>query len=540
MFTLIQPSFQKTPSSQTSPRRLSNNEMNVSNTRLSRERSPSRTPQREKSTPAKGRKKRAATTSEGNRRESVPRVDNALEDIPQSIQVGNTDPQVSKVALNGFYTLCARIPKKGKVTKHTKTARRKQLEQHNRIHVYMHNTSAAIIFYKDGRWRLNDISATDGWLYSNDSLVGPWEETADAQDFSGIYGTPYPVISIAHDLAKTHSDKLSVLHNAYTKTASNLGTEEVDVTSILHMVRQEQLQHIFWAMLEGGGAPVNWGVLLQERLCVVEEEGANSEEGVEGMEWGALRAACLECLAAATMQVPSPLHEAESSMNTIATEAAGSNAVPETIEDATQASPSPTQEDAPDPKEVEIERIKAEMALMKKADELEKECRTTLETLLKDKEAALLKMETEFLKSKERIRQRLDDRKRREEEALRKREAEEQVRKREKEKKQMEKDLKDAQRAKEQAERDAAQLRARDKQRQEEEARERHSPSASPPDQGTPLGQSGRKGSRSGTGSPPGQGQTPANVPDIQETVRSKKKKNQQTGDDDSGCCTVM
>ena len=40
--------------------------------------------------------------------------------------------------------------------------------------VYQHESSPAIVFWRDGQWRLNGDGATDGCLHSNESLLGQW------------------------------------------------------------------------------------------------------------------------------------------------------------------------------------------------------------------------------------------------------------------------------------------------------------------------------------------------------------------------------
>ena len=154
------------------------------------------------------------------------------------------------------------------------------------VRVYQHESSPAIVFWRDSRWRLNDVGATDGWLYSNESLLGQWAEDAEAADFSGVYGTPYPCVTVAEDPKQAHADKFALLRVLFQALKRELPRErDPSCQRVLEMLRQDSVQHAFWIKSDGG-IPVNWGALLEERLRLLEEQAINAME--YGMMGGAV------------------------------------------------------------------------------------------------------------------------------------------------------------------------------------------------------------------------------------------------------------
>eukprot|EP00756_Hemistasia_phaeocysticola_P018418 Hpha_TRINITY_DN15593_c5_g2::TRINITY_DN15593_c5_g2_i3::g.104849::m.104849 len=96
------------------------------------------------------------------------------------------DPELFLCDLNGPYTL-ADAPKPPVTIK------------------YRHDRSAAVLYQRDGRWHLNDGDAPDEWLYSSESLLGQWTEQPGSCDFSGVHGTPYPLVqSAVHPITPSH------------------------------------------------------------------------------------------------------------------------------------------------------------------------------------------------------------------------------------------------------------------------------------------------------------------------------------------------
>eukprot|EP00754_Rhynchopus_humris_P000413 Rhum_TRINITY_DN10263_c0_g1::Rhum_TRINITY_DN10263_c0_g1_i1::g.37639::m.37639 len=220
--------------------------------------------------------------------------------LPHAVAVAGAEVSVSKVALNGLYTLCA--PHGGGGSRRRKKQRSVERRRSRRspssgaandtaaqVRVYQHESSPAIVFWRDSRWRLNDVGATDGWLYSNESLLGQWAEDAEAADFSGVYGTPYPCVTVAEDPKQAHADKFALLRVLFQALKRELPRErDPSCQRVLEMLRQDSVQHAFWIKSDGG-IPVNWGALLEERLRLLEEQAINA------MEYGTMGGAGSGC-----------------------------------------------------------------------------------------------------------------------------------------------------------------------------------------------------------------------------------------------------
>eukprot|EP01065_Artemidia_motanka_P012913 TRINITY_DN1710_c7_g1_i1.p1 TRINITY_DN1710_c7_g1~~TRINITY_DN1710_c7_g1_i1.p1 ORF type:complete len:1384 (+),score=536.29 TRINITY_DN1710_c7_g1_i1:66-4154(+) len=66
---------------------------------------------------------------------------------------------------------------------------------------YVREGGGAVLYFRDGRWHLNDSDAQDEWLYSSDGLLGSWVEQEGSMDYSGVRGTPYPCVAVLEPMS---------------------------------------------------------------------------------------------------------------------------------------------------------------------------------------------------------------------------------------------------------------------------------------------------------------------------------------------------
>eukprot|EP01064_Diplonema_japonicum_P033662 TRINITY_DN6705_c0_g1_i1.p1 TRINITY_DN6705_c0_g1~~TRINITY_DN6705_c0_g1_i1.p1 ORF type:complete len:1405 (+),score=349.38 TRINITY_DN6705_c0_g1_i1:59-4273(+) len=268
------------------PRKLSRNEMEVAASRLSTKYEPSTsTPS---PTPSPGKRKKKPTKERRKSRKSISSMalsdsDEAITPVKKSANKRELAPASdmknapSVVQVSGL-TETFRHPLNGQYAQCTTT-------------VYQHKQHPCILYFKDGRWRLNDDDQTDGWLYSHPEITGQWINDLSAHDFSGVAGMAYPLVTAAKDLNYEHEDRIRSLQHIYKSVSRRGMANKMDVN---HALSSENVQHLLWIMNDG--TTVNWGEWLRQRI----------DMGPKAVTWDDLERHCRECLAASEVAMPSP------------------------------------------------------------------------------------------------------------------------------------------------------------------------------------------------------------------------------------------